>query len=226
VGVLNLAAIESALRELQHAFPEINRGLLDRRDSLDDEVLLNMLEGYRLVDRLLSERVDIFETGHSSYWLRLNATVLCGTDATKLARHHRMLEATEDRFYEEPGAGIGDVMTWHSFNRGKDVWRRAAGVYNRILSDPQLFIEGNHRTGALVMSYILAREGKPPFVLTRKNAKGFFDPSSVVKKTKKRGFVGELKFKKLTREFADFLESQKNFDFLVSTRTGTIAAQT
>jgi hypothetical protein len=214
VGVLNLAAIESALRELQRVFPEINRGLLDHRDRLDDEVLLNMLDGYAFVDRLISERVDIFEMGHSSYWLRLNATVLCGTDTAKLARHHRMLDATEARFYEEPGAGIGDVMNWYSFHRGKDVWRRAAGVYNRILSEPQLFIEGNHRTGALIMSYLLAREGQSPFVLTRKNAKGFFDPSSVVKKTKKKQFVGEIKFKRLTRDFAKFLVLQKNPDFL------------
>ncbi len=175
-----------------------------------------MLDGYAFVDQLVSERIDIFEMGHSSYWLKLNATVLCGADSGKLARHHRMQEATEARFYEEPGAGIGDVMNWYSLNRKKDVWRRAAGVYNRILSEPQLFIEGNHRTGALIMSYLLTREGQPPFVLTRKNAKGFFDPSSVVKKTKKRQFIGEIKFKRLTSDFARFLLSQKNFDFLVS----------
>ena len=68
------------------------------------------------------------------------------------------------------------------------------------------------------MSYLLTREGQPPFVLTRKNAKGFFDPSSVVKKTKKRNFVGEIKFKRLTREFAKFLATEKNFDFLFSAR--------
>lgn len=215
MSVLNLAAIELTLRELQRVFPEINRNLLDRRDRLDDEVLLNILDGYAFVDQLISERVDIFEMGHSSYWLKLNATVLCGTDPGRLARHHRMLEATEDRFYEEPGAGIGDVMNWYSLNRKKDVWRRAAGVYNRILSEPQLFIEGNHRTGALIVSYLLAREGQPPFVLTRKNAKGFFDPSSVVKKTKKKQFVGEIKFNRLTRDFAKFLLSQKDFEFIM-----------
>ena len=219
MGVLNLAAIASALRQLQRVFPEINRSLLDHRDRLDDEVILNMLDGYAFVDQLISERVDIFETGHSSYWLRLNAIVLCGEDSGKLARHHRMLEATEDRFYEEPGAGIGDIMNWYSLHRGKDVWRRAAGVYNRILSEPQLFIEGNHRTGALIMSYLLTREGQPPFVLTRKNAKGFFDPSSVAKKTKKKNFVGEIKFNRLTRDFAKFILSQKNFDFLALTES-------
>ncbi len=214
MSVINLTAIESALRELQRAFPEINRSLLDRPDHLDDEVLSNLLEGYALVDRLLSSRIDLFEIGHSSCWLQLNAIVLCGTDPRKLSRHHRMLEATEARFYEEPGAGIRDVMNWYSLNRSRDVWRRAAGVYNRILSDPQLFIEGNHRTGALVISYLLAREGQPPFVLTRENAQGFFDPSSVAKKTKKRDVFGEIKFKKLTRDFAVFLNTHKNFRFL------------
>ena len=105
-------------------------------------------------------------------------------------------------------------MNWYSLHRKKDVWRRAAGIYNRILSEPQLFIEGNHRTGALIMSYLLTREGQPPFVLTRKNAKGFFDPSSVVKKTKKKNFVGEIKFNRLTRDFAKFILSQKNLDFI------------
>lgn len=226
MSVLNLAAIESALRELQKVFPQINRSLLDRRDSLDDEVILNMLEGYAFVDRLLSDRVDMFAIGHSSYWLKLNATVLCGTEPEQLSRHHQMLEATEARFYEEPGAGIRDIMDWYSLNQGKDVWRRAAGVYNRILSAPQLFIEGNHRTGALIMSYLLAREGQPPFVLTKENAQGFFDPSSVVKKTKKRNFVGEIKFKRLSREFANFLEYQKNFDFLALPKLHAKDAQT
>jgi prophage maintenance system killer protein len=223
VGVLNLATIESALRDLQQVFPEINRGLLDRRDSLDDEVLLNMLEGYSLVDRLLTERIDLFEIGHSSTWLQLNATVLCGTDAGKLARHHRMLEATEDRFYEKPGAGIADVMNWFSLNQGKDVWRRAAGVYNRVLSEPQLFIEGNHRTGALIMSYILVREGKPPFVLTRESAQGYFDPSSVVKKTKKKSLMNAFKFRRLTQEFASFLKAHKDPRFIAHTKIYTKA---
>ena len=39
-----------------------------------------MLDGYAFVDQLISDRVDIFEMGHSSYWLKLNATVLCGAD--------------------------------------------------------------------------------------------------------------------------------------------------
>jgi hypothetical protein len=54
----------------------------------------------------------------------------------------------------------------------------AAGC--RGVSEPQLLIEGNHRTGALVLSYILAREGRPPFVLTAENAKAYLDPSTLI----------------------------------------------
>ncbi|MGD9658431.1 MAG: hypothetical protein AB7U61_12495, partial [Methylocystis sp.] len=66
---------------------------------MDDDVIENMREGYALVDRLVSEGVDIFAMGHLSYWLHLNAVVLCGKDDNAIVRHHRLLEATETRFY-------------------------------------------------------------------------------------------------------------------------------
>lgn len=214
MSVLNLSAIHSALRELQRVFPRINVDLLERRDQLDDEVIANMMDGYRVVDGYLSDGVDIFSLGNSSSWLKLNATVLCGTDPARLARHHRLLEATSERFYGEAAAGIGDVMGWYVMHRKQDVWRRAAGVYNRILSEPQLFIEGNHRTGALIMSFILASEEKPPFVLTKENAKGYFNPSSLIKRNRKKSLVGEVKLGRLTKEFEKFLRAQKNPEFL------------
>jgi hypothetical protein len=218
VSGINLVAIATAFRELQRVFPDVNERLFDHRDPLDDDVIENMLAGYALVDRLVSAGVDIFAMGHLSHWLQLNAVVLCGEDDNAMERHHRLLEATETRFYQEPEGGIRDVMDWFAFNRNKDVWFRAAGIYNRILSQPQLFIEGNHRTGALVISYLLLREGEPPFVLTSRNAKGFFDPSSLMKKTKKRKLAEQLKFGRLTRTFAEFLEKHSSEDFLTSAR--------
>lgn len=217
--VINLPAIERALRDLQRAFPRINTELLDRRDPLDDEVVINMLEGYATVDRLIREGVDIFKMGHLHYWLELNAIVLCGSDAAVKSRHHRLIEATEARFYEQPNGGIGEIIEWYALNLHKSVWRRAAGVYIRILSDPQLFVEGNHRTGALIMSYLLAREDRAPFVLTEKNARGYFNPSSVFKKSHKRSVMMRLKMPGLTSAFADFLKHQANKAFLVSAKS-------
>jgi hypothetical protein len=220
LAVLNLPAIETALRDVQRAFPQINKDLFDRRDPLDDEVLNNMLAGYAMVDRLVSNDVDLFAMGQLHYWLELNAIVLCGGDAAVRARHHRLIEATDARFYDQPDGGIRDIMNWYALNRGKSAWRRATGVYIRILSDPQLFIEGNHRTGALLMSYLLTREGRPPFVITAKNAREFFNPSSVFKKNKKHSVAMRLKMPGLTKAFADYLEGQANKTFLLIDRRG------
>jgi hypothetical protein len=163
--------------------------------------------------------VDIFAMGQLHYWLELNTIVLCGCGAPVRTSHHRLIEATETRFYEQPDGGIRDIMDWYALNRGKSVWRRAAGVYIRILSDPQLFIEGNHRTGALIMSYLLARAGRAPFVLTDKDAREYFNPSSVFKKTNKRSVVMRLKMPGLTSALADYLKRQANKAFLVSTES-------
>jgi len=189
--------------------------LLDRRDPLDDTIISNMVEGYAMVDRLICEGVDIFQMGQLHFWLELNAIVLCGSEASVRTAYHRLIEATGTRFYEQPNGGIRDIMDWYALNRGKNVWRRAAGIFIRILSDPQLFIEGNHRTGALVMSYMLAREDRPPFVLTTKNAREFFNPASAFKKTKKHSIVMQLKMPGLTRAFADYLKQHANGAFLV-----------
>ena len=216
VSAINLVAIESALRKLQKVFPEINKSLFDRRDPLDDDVISNLLEGYAMVDRLVCDDVDIFAMGQLHYWLELNAIVLCGLEASVRTRHHRLIEATETRFYEQPDGGIRDIMDWYALKEGKSVWRRAAGVYIRILSEPQLFIEGNHRTGALIMSYLLAREGRAPFVLTENNAREYFNPSSAFKKSKKHSIVMRFKLPGLTGAFADYLQHQTNSAFLVS----------
>ncbi|WP_198017180.1 hypothetical protein [Methylocapsa acidiphila] len=219
MAALNLPAIERTLLRLQQAFPQINSGLLDRRDPLDDNVLGNLLEGYAMVDRLVCKGVDIFQMGRLHHWLELNAVVLCGSDQNVRRDHQGLIEATDQRFYAQPDGGIRDIVTWYELNRRKSSWRRAAGVYIRILSTPQLFIEGNHRTGALIMSYILAREGRPPFVLTDKNAREYFNPSSVFKKTNKRNIMMRLKLPGLAGAFAEYLKHQANKGFLLSQKS-------
>ncbi|SFK70776.1 hypothetical protein [Methylocapsa palsarum] len=216
MAVLNLSAIDAALHDLQRDFPRINKELFDRRDPLDDEVVDNMLEGYAAVDRLIRDGTDIFAMGQLHHWLELNNIVLCGRDPAVRARHHRLSQATASRFYEHPDGGIREVIDWYAVNSAKGPWRRGAGVYIRVLSDPQLFIEGNHRTGALIVSYLLARDGRPPFVLTRRNAREFFNPSSVFKKSNKRSVMMRLKMPGLTSAFADFLKAQSNQAFLAA----------
>lgn len=205
---LNLDAIADSLWALQRAFPRINEHLQSRRDRLDDAVIGNLLIGYDFVDRALAEGVDLLAFGNLKHVLEMNALVLCGNDREARLSSARHIEATAQRFWDYSGGGIRDVVEWHERHRGESAWRRAAGVYIRILSEPQLYIEGNHRTGALIMSYLLARDGRPPFVLTAENAAGYFDPSTVVTRTSKNGATILFRMPRLKRYFADYLETQ------------------
>ena len=90
-----------------------------------------------------------------------------------------------------------------------------AGVFTRVLSQPQLYLEGNHRTGTLLMGYLLAREGKPPFVFTVDNARHFFEPASLVKKRKKHGMDTLLRLPKMIKRLARLLGEQADDGFLL-----------
>jgi len=205
---LDLKAIERSLRDVQREFPKINEILQSRRDSMTDAVLENMLSGYIFVDRAVADGVDLFTLRHATAFLELNHIVLCGLDEQVRQEYQSHLEATTQRFYEQEEFNIDDILRWYYRHEKESAWKRAAGVYVRILSQPQLYIEGNHRTGALIMSYILMRDGKAPFVLTVDNAKSYFDPSTLIKETKKTATTMLMKLPRMKKLFAAFLREQ------------------
>jgi hypothetical protein len=199
---LNLPAIEASLRAVQRDFERINRQLETRRDPLSDLVIEHMMLGYEQVDFLLAERTNPFTLGNSRALLELNFLVICGRDRQLRAESAAALMATEEHFYAKRDGGFESLAEWMALHAGEPVWRRAASAYIHVLSEPQLYIEGNHRTGALLMSWMLAREGEAPFVLSVDNAKGYFDPSSVVKSTRKHSMRMLLTRPKLVKRFA------------------------
>jgi hypothetical protein len=190
---------------VQREFASINAHLSSRRESMSDRVVENMLTGYALVDALLTAGVDVFAMGNHKHLLELNTIVLCGTDPARREQYTRHLEATERRFYEERAGGIQDVVEWYARHRHESAWKRAAGAYVRVLSKPQLFVEGNHRTGALLMSYILMGDGQPPFVLSPENAAAYFDPSTVIRNTEKKSAAMLLRSPGIKRRLARLL---------------------
>lgn len=212
---LNLQAIEASLRTVQKNFASINASLHCRRETMADEIVANMMAGYEFVDQLVADRSALFSMGHLRWLLELNALVLCGRDPRERERHAEHLAATEEHFYGERDDGIRDVVEWYELHKSESVWKRAAGVYIRVLSEPQLFIEGNHRTGALIMSFILATESQPPFVLSIDNARSYFDPSTLITKTSKRSVAMLFRMPKLKKEFAAFLREQADDRYLL-----------
>ncbi len=186
---LNLDAIAATLQVLKSRFVPINEQLKAQRDPITDEVVDNLLAGYRYVDDALAEGVDLFALGNSRRVLELNTLTLCGTDPHLRARAAAHIAATERRFYEQRLGGYGDLVEWMALHTGGSVWSRAAGVYIRILSRPQLFIEGNHRTGVLIASHLMAREGQPPFVMSVDNAQAYLESCRVLRDTEKRSLT-------------------------------------
>jgi hypothetical protein len=216
---LDLNAIERSLRLVQQDFDAVNATLDTPRDPLSDEVVSNLMLGYAQINTMLSSGIDPLTRGHTSQLMKLNRLILWGADESHFEQSARHIEETERRFYDDrsPG-GVRALMGYLADHKDTSTWQRAAGAYIHILSQPQLFIEGNHRTGALVMSYILARNGKPPFVLTVENAKAYFDPSSLAKECRKRSIRSLFEVPKLRKRFASLLKDTTNPEFLTADR--------
>jgi len=208
---LDLAAIEKLLREVQAHYGELSTHFFEPREPFVDAIWQNMLAGYALVESYVQQGVDLFSLRDVGYMLEINATVLCGTDAARRKEFLEHIVATEQRFFDGEVGGAKDLLEWYDMHRSESPWKRAAGVYVRVLSKPQLFIEGNHRSGALLVSYLLMREGLPPFVLTVDNAEAFFNPSSVIRNVSKQSAMALFKMPKIKKKYAAFLEEQSAF---------------
>jgi len=208
---LDLDRIESSLHEVQHEFTALNERLLMRREPLTDQIINNLIAGYAYVDQLLQTDVEIFSEKGLDHILELNHIVLCGQNASVRLEFGSHLLETRRQFAE----GIDAIAAWYDRKRHKSAYRRAAGVYVLLVSQPQLFLEGNHRTGALTASYILGQEGLPPFVLTPQNAEAYFNPSTLIKYRHKEKFLDRQYYlKKYRRAFQDFLEDTLDTRFL------------
>nr|WP_272211007.1 hypothetical protein [Marinicella sp. W31]MDC2876909.1 hypothetical protein [Marinicella sp. W31] len=216
---LDLARIEARLRETQRQFDRINALLTMHRDGMPDSVVEHMLEGYAYVNGLLRDGTDILKLGEFHHLLELNHLVLCGSSRESRSEFSNHVIRTEEHFYDRELGDIGGLVDWYARSKSKPVRKRAAGVYVRVLSRPQLFIEGNHRTGALIMSYILGREGLPPFVLTPENAEAYFNPSTLVRDAHKYSMDELVKIPKLKRYFARFLAETEDDSLVVKTKS-------
>lgn len=212
--ILNLEAIGNSLHEVQIQFELLNAQLNEQRDPFDDVVCSNMLHGYVLIDRLVASGVDLFDLQQIDWMIEINTTVLCGIDPGKRKEFAQHIATTSSRFFDAEEGGVRDLLEWYNSHRHESAWKRAAGVFVRILSKPQLFIEGNHRSGSLIASFILMREGLPPFVLSVENMVAFFNPASVIRRMPKTGLIALFQIPKIKKKYAAFLEEQSSPKFL------------
>ena len=202
---LRLGRIEDELRDVQSHFPAINAVLNCRRDEFTDTVLRNMVAAYEFLDALVADELDLFTDEGLEAMLQLNHLVLLGKgyDPRGFRQH---ISATRHQFFDNFRRYVKPIRRWYRAHENQNPYKVAAQVYVGVLSQPQLYQEGNHRTGSLIASAVLLQNGCPPFVLTRQNAIAYFNPSSEIKFTDKRTIHGKLRLPKYQREFRDFLQ--------------------
>ena len=109
-----------------------------------------------------------------------------------------------------------DLVEWYARHQDESPWNRAAGAYVRILSKPQLFIEGNSRAGALVMSYILLGDDQPPRVLSVENAAAYLDPSTVIRDSDKKSVATVFRLSGIRSGLARLLQDSSDPRYLLT----------
>ncbi len=176
----DLAKIRDNYNQVIDEFDRINEVISCKRDKFDSYIARNMLHAYHHLNRHFAANPG----GVMLSWkelLELNMLVHLGADADRRHDYYGFVRQTEERFEER----FPNVMKWFDRHEHKDEdpYKIAAGLYVRILSQPQLFIEGNHRTGSLVANYYLMLKGQNPFVMTVDNAVEFLNLASDVKFT-------------------------------------------
>ena len=209
---LNLSQVEQSLKSVQKRFDKINKQLDMARDPMTDAVIDNMLSAFRYLDTLIDKSDKLFKPPELNDLLELNHRVLCGDDARKRKEFAKHIAATEEKFY----AHIAWLKDWYRRHCNDSVYKRAAGIYIGILCQPQLFIEGNHRTGSLIAGLELMRSGEPPFVLDTKNAIAYFNPSTVIKLSDRRRYRDTLfKMPGIKKRFGKFLQKNACENYLL-----------
>lgn len=209
-----LTAIETSLHEFQCAFPAINDRLAIRREDLTLEMVSNIVEAYRFLNTLLEKEMDLFTPAGLHALVELNHIVLCGVDARTRSEYYTHLQETRRSFLRQ----IRGIKDWVMRKRNEsDPWRLATGFYSRALSRPQLFLEGNHRTGNIILNYLLVSKSAPPYIVSATTALPYLDISGDIKFTENGNHLDTaLRMPGHRKRFRAFLQDAADPGFLNS----------
>ena len=190
---------------------ELDLTKIGRKDTPFNAVVKeNMMSAYGFLDILLQEGVEPFSKESLEDICELNNLVHYGLNARLRQEYVKAIVANSKKYYRN----VDPIIKWYENHMKKEPHplKTAAEVYVAILGYPQLFIEGNHRTGSLISSWINMHYGYPPFVLSVKNAIPYFRPSAEIKQfADKSTWRGKIRLPKYRKSFKEFWE--KNIDW-------------
>lgn len=200
---LYLEEIDASLKSVETHWTEIDDELefqgIGRKDTpFTNTIRMRMMSAYTYLDELLAQQIPPFSPKSIEPMLLMNERVHYGTDRQLLSEYKKARKATAEKFHQN----IVPIQNWYERHqkRGDHPLKLAAEIYVSILGRPQLYIEGNHRTGSLVADWITVYYGFPPFILSSDNAIAYFAPSAEIKsfadKSTWRGMTRLPKYKK------------------------------
>jgi len=218
-GRLNLETINYSLQTVEENWSQIDDWLdqkgIGRKDTpFTATIRAQMMSAFQLVDDLLEQQMPPFSPESIKYMLTLNERVHYGTNQRLIAEYAKAIQATAEKFHQQ----IEPLQNWYEVHtrRGDHPLKVAAEIYVSILGYPQLYIEGNHRTGSLIADWISVYNGFPPFVLSVDNAIAYFAPSAEIKKfTIKSTWRGQFQLPKYRKSFLEFWQNHIDDQYLI-----------
>jgi hypothetical protein len=217
---LNLVEIAHSLQRVENEWPAIDAALhrsgIGRKDPFTAVLRQNVLNAYAYLDDLLAASIEPLCDGAIEHLLTLNERVHYGNDRRLRTEFAPAIEANAERFYTK----IEAVHAWHQTHarRGEHPYKLAAEAYVSIVGQPQLFMEGNHRTGSLIANWINLFAGYPPFVLSVDNALAYFAASAEIKQfADKSTWLGRRRLPEYRKSFRTFWEQLVEAKYVLQT---------
>ncbi len=216
----DLQKIEKSYQDVLLHWTHIDNQLdllkIGRKDTpFDQKLMENMLSAWEYIDYFIrKKKYDLLSREGGPDMLEINHRVHYGLDFAQREEYRKALDATTEKFsryivpirkyYKKKSAGRASVN------------KIAAELYIAVLGQPQLFIEGNHRSGSIIASWVNLAGNKPPFVLSVDNALAFFKPAQEIKKFNQRSMWRSLtKLPKYKKDFKDFWVKHCSMQFVI-----------
>lgn len=186
----DLNKIEASYTEVLNNWQQIDDELdllkIGRKDTpFDQSLITNMLTAWEYIDFILSKKhFNLLSAEGGPDMLEINHRVHYGLDYKLREEYIKAIDATTEKFSQQ----VVPIRKYYKKQTADDfsTYKIAAEIYISILGSPQLFFEGNHRSGSIIASWVNLVNSKPPFVLTVDNAISFFRPAQEIKKFNKR----------------------------------------
>jgi hypothetical protein len=174
----------------------------------------NMLIAWEYIDYFIRKKdYDLLSPRGGPDMLEINHRIHYGLNKILREEYHKAIDATTEKFSSK----VGPIRNFYRKNKSNhtSVNKVAAEIYIAILGMPQLYFEGNHRSGSIVASWVNLVNKKPPFVLTVDNAMAFFKPAQEIKKFNKNSVWRSLtKLPKYKKDFKSFWKNYCDMQFV------------